>query len=527
MRMIGSLPSFRFSRSPGLTFIAFVGVLCLAYEAAQLILEGDTTSLIMYGFVFVGLAVVVAILNDWRRGLYLLLTWIVFEDLVRKYLGNNMAIFFVKDVLALVVYLSFFISKRAGRARIFKPPFLFPLLLFLWYGVIQVFNPVSTSVFYGLMGMKIDFLYVPLMFIGYGLIERDEDLRRFFAYNSLLVLTVVGLGIAQAVLGHTFLNPAVMQEDIRSLSSTYRGAPISSVLAYRPNSVFVSAGRMQDFLLISWLVALGFAGYLLLRSKKNRLLAFLTVGVVGVGSIMSTSRSVFLYTASSVLVIIVAFLWGSPWRQGEARRTVRAIMRGAMFAAVALFLMMTFLPDQVASRFAIYNETLSPYSPASELAFRARDYPWRNFMLAFQHEHWIFGYGIGTSSLGVQYVTRIMHAPLMVIGVENGYGQLVVEMGIPGLLLWIVLSVAVSLSAWKVVVKLKGTPWFPIGFVIFWYAFLLMIPISFYGFVAYQDFIMNAYLWTLLGILFRLPTLAQEEIRAQVTAQQALAARQA
>jgi hypothetical protein len=284
---------------------------------------------------------------------------------------------------------------------------------------------------------------------------------------------------------------------------------------------------MQDFLLISWLVALGFAGYLLLRSKKNRLLAFLTVGVVGVGSIMSTSRSVFLYTASSVLVIIVAFLWGSPWRQGEARRTVRAIMRGAMFAAVALFLMMTFLPDQVASRFAIYNETLSPYSPASELAFRARDYPWRNFMLAFQHEHWIFGYGIGTSSLGVQYVTRIMHAPLMVIGVENGYGQLVVEMGIPGLLLWIVLSVAVSLSAWKVVVKLKGTPWFPIGFVIFWYAFLLMIPISFYGFVAYQDFIMNAYLWTLLGILFRLPTLAQEEIRAQVTAQQALAARQA
>jgi hypothetical protein len=525
--MIGSLPSFRYSRSPLLTLVGFGVVLWLAYQAAQLVLEDNVPTLVLSGLVFVGLAIVVSILNNWRRGVYLLLTWIVFEDLVRKYLGNNMAIFFGKDILALVVYLSFFISKRAGSTKMFKPPFFLPLMLFVWYGVIQALNPVSTSIFYGLLGMKIDFLYIPLIFIGYGFIENDEDLRRFFAYNSVLVLIVVGLGIAQSVLGHTFLNPTQMQEDIRDLSTSYRVSPISGAIAYRPTSVFVSAGRLQNFLLISWLVALGFGGYLLLRSKKHRLLAFLTVGVVGVGSIMSTSRSVFLYTATSVLVIVAAFLWGSPWRQGEARRTVRAIFRGAIFAAIALFLMMTFLPEQIGSRFALYRETLSPDSPASELVFRTRDYPWRNFMLALDHEHWLFGYGIGTSSLGVQYVARIMHAPPMNIGVESGYGQLIVEMGVPGLLLWLLLSVSVSISAWKVVVKLKGTPWFPIGFVIFWYAFLLMIPITFYGFVAYQDFIMNAYLWILLGILFRLPTLLQDEAQAQLVAQQAVAPGQA
>jgi len=527
VRMIGSLPSFRFSRSPGLTLVAFGVVLLLAYEAAQLVLEGDINSLLLSAMVFAGLAVAVAILNNWRRGVYLLLTWIVLEDLVRKYLGNNMAIFFGKDILALVVYLSFFISKRAGRAKIFKPPFFLPLMLFLWYGVLQVFNPLSTSIFYGILGMKVDFLYVPLIFIGYGFIENDEDLRKFFAYNSVLVLIVVGLGIVQSVLGHTFLNPTVIQSDIRDLSTSYRISPITGAIAYRPTSVFVSAGRLQNFLLISWLVALGFGGYLLLRSRKNRLLAFLTVGVVGVGSIMSASRSVFLYTASSVLVVVVAFLWGSPWRQGGARRTVRAIMRGAIFAVIALFLMMTFLPEQTATRFAIYNETLSPDSPASELVYRARDYPWRNLMLAFQHEHWPLGYGIGTASLGIQYVARILHAPPMNIGVESGYGQLIVEMGVPGLLLWLLLGVSVSISAWKVVVKLKGTPWFPIGFVIFWYAFLLMIPITFYGFVVYQDFIMNAYLWLLLGILFRLPTLLQDELQAQLVAQQAASVRQA
>jgi hypothetical protein len=42
---------------------------------------------------------------------------------------------------------------------------------------------------------------------------------------------------------------------------------------------------------------------------------------------------------------------------------------------------------------------------------------------------------------------------------------------------------------------------------IFWYAFLLLLPFTFQGMQAYQDFVLNAYLWLLLGILFRLPTL--------------------
>jgi hypothetical protein len=71
------------------------------------------------------------------------------------------------------------------------------------------------------------------------------------------------------------------------------------------------------------------------------------------------------------------------------------------------------------------------------------------------------------------------------------------------------MSGAVLFSAWKVVRKLKGSPWFPLGFMIFWYAFLLLIPFTFQGMQAYQDFVLNAYLWLLLGILFRLPKLAE------------------
>jgi hypothetical protein len=56
--------------------------------------------------------------------------------------------------------------------------------------------------------------------------------------------------------------------------------------------------------------------------------------------------------------------------------------------------------------------------------------------------------------------------------------------------------------------KLKGSPWFPIAFVIFLYSFVLLLPMTFGSMVAYEDFVINAYFWLLLGILFRLPHLA-------------------
>jgi hypothetical protein len=375
--------------------------------------------------------------------------------------------------------------------------------------------------------MKIYFLYVPLFFVGYSFLENDDDLRKLMAFISILVICVAGLGIAQSIMGPTFLNPRVLQEDIRDLSTLYRTAPISGLTAYRPTSVFVSTGRFSNFIMVSWVFVLGFAGYLLLRSRRSRLIAFLAIGTVGIAAIMSTSRSAIMWTGSGALVMMAAFLWGAPWRQGEVRGVLRAIQRTVMVAGLALLLMITLFPEELASRVAIYSETLSPDSPASELVYRARDYPLKNFLLAFQYEHWVTGYGIGTASLGTQYVMRIMHAAPMGVAVENGFGQIMLELGIAGLLMWIVLSAAIVLSAWRIVRKLRGTPWFPMGFGIFWYSFLVLVPLSYIVFANYQDYVLNAYLWLFLGILFRLPDLAAETGQIESAAQAASPPRQA
>ncbi len=54
--------------------------------------------------------------------------------------------------------------------------------------------------------------------------------------------------------------------------------------------------------------------------------------------------------------------------------------------------------------------------------------------------------------------------------------------------------------------KLRGSTWFSMVFLIFWYATVLLVPMTFASLVAYEDFVLNAYFWLMLGLLFRLPT---------------------
>jgi len=380
-------------------------------------------------------------------------------------------------------------------------------MVLVWFGVLQVFNPASTSLMYGLMGLKLYFFYIPLIFIGYALLDSEANLRRFLFVTTALAVLIGSLGIAQAILGHTFLNPAIAADDLRELSTLYRISPITGAIIYRPTSVFVSDGRFGSYMIFAWILTFGVAAYLLLRSRKGRLFATISLAVLTVSVVLTGSRGALLWSLGSGLIAAVAFLWGAPWRQSGVLRVLRTIQRTLIFGALALTALFIFNPGALLSRYAFYWETLSLSSPQSELVYRARDYPIRNFVYAFYYPRWPYGYGIGTCSLGVQYVTRFFHAGPPVVGVENGYGTLVVEMGIVGLILWIIMSIAVVLSCWKVVRKLKGSIWFPLAFVIFWYVFLDLIPYSFNGLVAYQNFVQNAYLWLLIGILFRLPSL--------------------
>jgi O-antigen ligase len=427
-----------------------------------------------------------------------------------------MVIYVGKDLLVAVVYLSFFIAYQNKRVVLLRPPFRIPLLVFFCFCTFQVLNPASTSIFFGLLGMKLYFYYVPLLFVGYGLVRTEVELNQCFRLLMVLTIFVTVLGVVQAIAGPTFLNPTVIQEDIRELSTNYRVAPLTGELLYRPTSVFVSAGRFSFFLVPAWILSYGYTGYLLLRSPRGRNLTFTALALTTAAVVMCGSRGSLLWTAGSAIVMTPLLLRGAPWAKGQKVRIMRTIQRTAIAGVIAVIFMMAVYPEAINSRLNFYWQTLDPNGSASELLVRTRNYPLQELQKALDDPRWQFGYGIGTSSLGLQYISRILHVPPMRVGVENGYGALILELGILGLLLFLILAASVVKAACKTTLTLRGTPGFTLGLAISWYSVLFLFFYHWGGFQSFQDFILSSFLWLFLGVLFRLPKLSAEVQAASV-----------
>jgi hypothetical protein len=511
---IGALDSRLFR-----TVAMMAGLFFLTWTVAGWVIDDNTAYMALAAVAVLGIFMTMAILKDWRSGLFIFLCWLVLEDMIRKYFGNSLMIFFAKDVIIGITYFSMLLARRKNQLLTFRPPFLFWLAIFFWFGVAQVFNPHSPSVFFGLLGIKTYFYYVPLMFAGYALLRTEEDLRKILMLNMWIAIVVAGFGVLQSFGGGAFLNPEGMSPELYELSHVVREAPQSHLLAHRSTSVFVSDGRFAMFLTLLFILAFGTAGYLLLRTKRGRRVVYLAVGIVTLATIMSSSRGTNVYMIIDAVVLGAALFWGAPRRQRKAFRMGKAIRWMATFAGVALLLAFLIFPDEVKARWAFYSETLLPSSSNYELGFRAWEYPLQNLEGLSQQPNLMTGNGIGIASLGAQYVTRLTGVPTLGLGTESGYGTLILEFGALGPILWTFWTFAVVFSSWKVVRKLKGTAYFPIGFAIFWYAFMLLIPFTFYGLNTYQNYLTCAYLWLIIGILFRLPGLLSEEQARQAAAE--------
>jgi hypothetical protein len=499
----------------------FVLSLWLAWEIGGRIVSGDVTSLVFAALGIAACTVAVAILRNWRAGFYLFLVWLLFEDLARKYLGNGTALFFGKDILVGLVYVSFFVALRGRKEKAFHPVFLLPLFVFVWLAAMQIFNPNSPSVLYGLLGFKLYFYYIPLMYVGYALIRSDKDLNEFLIANCLLAGVISLLGVVQAILGNSFLNPAHLAPELEDLGNLYKVSPLSGQLVSLPDSVFVSAGRYGLFLIFATIFTIGAAGYLVLYSERNRTLVSVVIALVGAGVLLNGARGPVMYSLGSVLVLVVAMLWGAPWRQRQAHRSLKAVRRSLMMATLGLAAIIFIFPAEAGSRIALYAETLLPSSSKFEVGIRTWDYPIDNLLAAFDRPNWKVGNGTGTASLGTQYVSKLIGQRPPQLGVEEGYGCLIVEMGIIAPFLWILWTASLVFHSWKVVLQLRGTRFFPIGFAIFWFAFLLLFPFTYGGLTAYQNYVNNAYMWLLVGILFRLPELSTEAVPVAVQSRKA------
>lgn len=486
----------------GMWILAGIGAIFLF---AQWIVTDSVGEMVYAGIGFAVLSVTFRILSSWRDGFLIFFVWLLFEDLVRKYMGNNMLIFFAKDFLVGVTYVAFLVAVQRRQVKIFKAPFLMSLLFLIWLATIQIFNPNSPSIWYGVLGLKIYFYYAGLMYIGYALLNNEETLRKFLVLNMALAGIIATLGIIQSIVGLDFLNPRTLAPELKLLGNLTRVSPLTHELVPRPSSVFVSDGRFASYMVMMFIIGWGTAAYMVLRRTRGQLIVFLTIPLIFVGGYMSGSRGAIVYDTSNAVLLSLGILWGS--KKGAGLRLIGVMQRTAILVCIAVITVIVLFPKEVGARWAFYSETLFPSSSAYELSFRMWDYPIDNFLYTFRQPNWIWGNGTGTASNGVQYVSALLGQRPPGIGVENGWGTLILEMGVIAPLLWLVFSVSFLRSGYRVLKSLKKTYLFPIGLSFLYFGFLLLGPFTFGGIAPYHNYVNNAYFWILAGMLFRLPAL--------------------
>lgn len=550
--------------------IAIALALSAGYGLASLLAEADWRWIIIAGVFVSALVMGTQILRQWRWGITAFFLWIVVEDLIRKHLGNQIVLYAAKDLLIVLTYVSFLLWPRArSQAWGWKNPLEAPLLVFLAIAIVNCFNPGIDHPAIPLIGLRMNFLYVPLLYLGYVYFDSDARVRHFIVLSLGAGGVVALLGLIQSLVGLGFLNPREFVPGLRL--ELIRVTPESQLPIPRPNSVFVDAGRFSQYLFVLFYLGMGAICYWhhqeaaaddptrgtrlqpmmpagevrfpwemssrgcmrmglfvggrdrhlhsphvfhrvsrwLTGQDKSTLLLWLSFGLITAGLFVSAQRAVLVLLAVSVL-LIVAIACLERLRSWFVRsRSSRFPLAKTVICTIGVIgVYGLFRWDHLVAVYRFCIETLSPLARETELAWRPYVY-WQDIVRAVR-ESGVVGHGTGTASLGLQYVYDLdyMYADqLYPYAIEGGYAAVIWEFGLLGLVVWLWWTTRLVIASVQATRSLRGSRFYWLGIALSIFIFCFLFPYFFLGMQVYQNYVINAYHWFLCGLLFRLPAL--------------------
>lgn len=430
------------------------------------------------------------LVTNWRRGLLIFVIWLMVEDLVRKFAGNDLRVYFVKDFLYAALLVGVWSSREVrGMWREATGFARYTLYLLVAWALVMSVPTGLQDVRLPLLGLRLDFFYVPLVVVGY-LLSTQEDLRRWLVILALVGTVTIFMGIAQAFLGMEFLQPQVATPGLNDLALV-RGSPGSPV--YRPSGTFVDPGRYSAFalLFLSWALTA-----FVLNSGFRRIAMIIAVVVGGVGVVLAGARGPLV--SAIALVVLVIFLTV----KGAAKQG-RGALISMVIVALALLVAVRVQPATYAPRVGFYSLSLDPRSEVDEWASL-----WRSYSSDAVNGLAIggaIGQGTGAQSLGRQYLFGgTGYSTLGLYLVEGGYASIAVEWGWIGLILWVVWTVAWLARGIRRLKRVQDHPLAQAGWILFGWIFLFLVVNFFVGLQVFQNYLANSFFWLLSGALFGL-----------------------
>lgn len=438
------------------------------------------------------------VFRHWRLGFWAFLVWMPIEDLIRKFAGNDIRVYVVKDflfvvsMLGLVRYLSATRSWRSAVRGVRGP-----LYALLAYSLAMAVPASLTDWRVAALGLRFNFFYLPLLAVGYFLTREASGLTKWARWMSVLACAVLSVGIIQAVVGPSFLSPGgnvtglhnlVLERGVRSSSGSYS-------FVFQPTGTFVDPGRYASMALLGLVCTLMYFG---MSTDRRRLALIARFGGIGIAIAALYAAAARATIVSGALLLTMAI---AARRRGRGFRLVALVS----FAVAAISLFFFFAPEQSATRASFFAQTLDPRATTSEWSNRLEGRT-ESLLLGVRYGG-VFGRGTGTHSIGRQYLFGGEERSLYGLNVlESGWGSVAYELGAIGLLLWMIWTIAWFARATRCYLAVRGTPLGMPALVIIGWLFTFLVFGMFSGYQFFQNYVSNAFFWLLSGILFGLPT---------------------
>lgn len=459
----------------------------------------------VYLLALISLAIIaVPILRQWRFGVFLIFAWLLLEDVVRRLIpGQPVEVALAKDVLIALTYFSFLLYFSFKGKKIWKPAFGGALFLLAAFLIINVFNPDSPGLLFGLIGLRSYLWYLPLIFLGYYMFGSQEKLLKFC---QILVYLSVPLFLF-AVFQYFFydsgwalarsLTDATQAHSFGVAISGFKGGDVPLL-----PSVFGTSHRYSRFAMLLFSLGLGLlttkypanSRYL----KKNNKLLIASISSSFLGITISGVRSAFVLTlAGSVLFLLFAVYFRNVkkhylWENSRV-----------WFFSIAVIILLV-LPISFLFRYSVFFQ----FSSFSATLGQRISWAFEEFYAALANAKFL-GWGTGSLSQGLTYLPG--GAEWLGRGLvrsESGFGKVIFELGISGMIIFYVFWKYLFYLMIKEVKLLENCNLRNLGLGILIFSFLILFWFTFVHSQVLGDATTLVILWFFIGIFFGLKKLA-------------------
>jgi len=414
--------------------LVFAGVIPAAL-ALGLTVAFPRASVLLVIAIIAGAIAVLALVNNSRLeitvtivGIYLL----ILNGPVKLGIGAHEATAAVPDVLIGAVCLGALLRLLVRRERVQAPPLSAWVLAFVGTVLIEAFNPKTAGLLKALAGFRQQLQWMPFFFFGFVLLRSKGRLRMFFVIVSVCAAANAVVSTYQTALSPSQL--ATWGPGYRALyQPTTLGKKASGARVFdsegearaRP----VGLGSDSGFSGGVGMLGLPFSLALLATWRRRRWVAAVLALAAMAGIITGLGR---LQVIGALLSVVFFILFAS-FAGRQARRSIAALLTVVLLAIPVGLAFVTVVRSGTFKRYSTFES-----SSASEIAtHKSAAYT----LIPKQLAALPFGVGLGTvgavGGVGGR-VTDLFNGHT--VSAETQYNLLADEVGIPGLLVWVLLS---------------------------------------------------------------------------------------